>query len=84
MKINALDENMEDYQYFKGYGEPNPKLEKLKEITRGKIAMVFSDEPVFELKPIIESNKVDTVAKVGMIAPKSVVVPPGPTGMDPS
>lgn len=59
-------------------------MEKLKEILKGKVALLFSDEPVFELKPIIESNKVDTVAKVGMIAPKDVVIPPGATGMDPS
>lgn len=46
--------------------------------------MIFSDEPVFELKPVIESNKIQTVAKVGMIAPENVSVPAGATGMDPS
>jgi len=40
--------------------------------------------PAFELKPIIESNRVKTAAKVGMISQCDVIVPPGPTGMDPS
>lgn len=46
--------------------------------------MVFTDEPVFELKSIIEGNKVETAAKVGTIAPIDVTIPPGPTGLDPS
>lgn len=50
----------------------------------GKVAMVISDRPVFELMPIIESNRIDTVAKVGIVSPCAVVVPAGPTGMDPS
>lgn len=51
---------------------------------KGKLALVISDAPVFELMPIIESNRIETVAKVGAVAPCSVVVPAGPTGMDPS
>jgi len=50
----------------------------------GKLAMVVSDKPVFELMPIIESNKIATVAKVGVVSPVHVTVPAGPTGMDPS
>jgi large subunit ribosomal protein LP0 len=50
----------------------------------GKVGLIFTDTPVFELKPIIESNKVETAAKVGGIAPLDVFIPPGPTGMDPS
>jgi len=33
---------------------------------------------------MIESNKVPTPARVGAIAPIDVVIPPGPTGLDPS
>lgn len=51
---------------------------------KGKLGLVFSDAPIFELRPLIESNKLETVAKVGVTAPIDVVVPPGPTGMDPS
>jgi len=50
----------------------------------GKLALVVSDRPVFELMPIIESNKIATFAKVGVVSPVHVTVPAGPTGMDPS
>jgi len=46
--------------------------------------LIFSDAPVFELRPMIEQNKVPTAARVGSLAPIDVVIPPGPTGMDPS
>jgi len=46
--------------------------------------LIFSNESVFSLKPIIEKNKVEAPAKVGVISPIDVVIPPGPTGMDPS
>ncbi len=75
---------MEDFDYFSRYGEPIPALDRLSELCHKKIGLIFSDEPVFELRPIIEGNKVETAAKVGTIAPCDVVIPPGPTGMDPS
>jgi len=56
----------------------------LRNLLTGKVGLVYSDVPVFELKPIIESNKVETAAKVGSVAPIDVFIPPGPTGMDPS
>lgn len=70
--------------FFKNFGAPKPELWKLSELCVGKIGLIFSDTPVYELKPIIESNKVQTAAKVGVVAPCDVEVAPGPTGMDPS
>lgn len=49
-----------------------------------KIALIFSDASVFELKTKIEDNKVATEARVGIISPVDFVVQPGGTGMDPS
>ena len=51
---------------------------------RGKVGFIFSDAPVFDLKPIIEGNRIPAPAKVGTFAPLEVVIPPGPTGLDPS
>lgn len=59
-------------------------MDRLSELCHKKIGLIFSDEAVFELRPIIEGNKVETAAKVGTHAPCDVVIPPGPTGMDPS
>jgi len=61
-----------------------PQLEMLSGLCKDKVGLVFSDAPVFEVRPMIEANKVPTAARVGAIAPIDVVIPPGPTGMDPS
>jgi len=74
----------QDYDERKGLWSALPQLERLTGYCKGKIGFIFSDAPVFELKPIIEANKVPTPAKVGSIAPIDVTVPPGPTGLDPS
>jgi len=65
-------------------GQAITQLNVLIEKCRGKVGFIFTDTPAFELKPIIESNRVKTDAKVGMIAQCDVIVPPGPTGLDPN
>lgn len=59
-------------------------LDKIANLLKGKLGLIFSDAPVYELKPLIESNKKPAAAKVGMVAPIDVTIPPGPTGLDPS
>ena len=46
--------------------------------------MIFSSKPAYDLKPIIEGNKLETAAKVGSTAPNDVVIPAGSTNLDPS
>jgi len=53
-------------------------------LCKGKVGFIFSDAPVFDLKPIIESNRIPAPAKVGTLAPAEVTIPAGPTGLDPS
>jgi len=53
-------------------------------LLKGKVGLVFSDAPVFELRPLVASNKLPTAARVGAVAPIDVVIPPGPTNLDPS
>jgi len=84
LRSKELDKNMEDYEYYAQFGAPKPQLEALAAQLKGKVGLIFTDEPVFEIKPIIESNKVETAAKIGTVSPVQVVVPPGPTGLDPS
>ena len=66
------------------FGSAIKELDALKNSVAGKVGFIFTDTPVFDLKPIIEENKVETPARVGAIAPIDVVIPPGPTGMDPA
>jgi len=65
------------------YTEVN-NLDKVSGLLKGKLGLIFSDAPVFDLKPLIEANRKPAAAKVGMVAPLDVTIPPGPTGMDPS
>jgi large subunit ribosomal protein LP0 len=83
-RANPLDKKDPNYEFYSKFGEPKPELMVLYNALKGKLGLIFTDKATFELMPIINSNKVQTVAKVGAIAPCDVVVPPGPTGMDPS
>ena len=82
--MNALNADQDDFEYFRKFGEPLPVLEKLSDLCHKKIGLIFTDEPVYELKPMIEGNRLESAAKVGVLAPSDVVIPPGPTGLDPS
>lgn len=84
MKMQNLDSNAEDYENLKRWSQAVPQLERLLDLCRQKVGLIFTDEPANELKPIIESDKVKTQAKVGVNAPCDVMIPEGPTGMDPS
>lgn len=75
---------MEDYEFFSRFGAPKPELKNLSEHLVGKFGMVFSNLSVFDLKPIIASNRRAAVAKVGVVSNVEVTIPTGSTGMDPS
>lgn len=87
MRAQKLDDlkNLEDKEFYSQFGKTGiPQIQSLTERTKGKIGLIFSDCAAFELKPVIESNRVKCDAKVGMIAQCDVVVPSGSTGLDPS
>lgn len=75
---------LEDADFYNKFGAAIPHLTVLADLVKEKVGLILSDEPVFELKPIIEGDKVDTTARPGIIAPIDVTVAPGPTGLDPS
>lgn len=77
-------EGEDDYEFRKSQWTEVNQIDKVSTLLKGKVGLIFSDAPVFELKPIIESNKKPAAAKVGMVAPIDVTIPPGPTGLDPS
>lgn len=68
----------------KQFGGVIPELAVLVNELKNKVAIIFSDAPVFELKNKIEANKIPTEARVGVVSPIDYSVPPGPTGLDPS
>jgi large subunit ribosomal protein LP0 len=63
--------------------EQNPAWESLLPYIFGNIGFVFTNGDLNKLREIVTSNKVPASAKTGVIAPIDVVIPPGPTGLDP-
>jgi large subunit ribosomal protein LP0 len=63
--------------------EKNPALESLLPYVYGNIGFVFTNGDLNALRSIITANKVPAGAKTGVVAPMDVVIPPGPTGLDP-
>jgi len=63
--------------------ENAPQLEALLPFVRGNIGFVFTNEPLNEIRKMVLEYRVPAAAKAGMNAPSDVVVPAGPTGLDP-
>jgi len=84
IRLQPPKEDDQDYEFRKPLYTKIPQIEKILQFCKGKVGFIFSDAPVFELKPLIESNKIPAPAKVGTISTIDVTIPPGPTGMDPS
>jgi large subunit ribosomal protein LP0 len=63
--------------------EKNPQWESLLPYVVGNIGFVFTNGDLGSLRQVVTSNKVPASAKTGVIAPIDVVIPPGPTGLDP-
>uniref|UniRef100_A0A7S2YRH0 60S acidic ribosomal protein P0 n=1 Tax=Entomoneis paludosa TaxID=265537 RepID=A0A7S2YRH0_9STRA len=70
---------------IKEYSEANPSSPcgKLVDICRGNVGFVFTNDDLGEIREVLESNTRPAPAKVGSVAPTTVVVPKGPTGCDP-
>jgi len=84
IRLQAPKEDDPDFEFRKPLYTKNPNIEKILAYCKGKVGFIFSDAPVFDLKPVIESNKIPAPAKVGTISTMDYTIPPGPTGMDPS
>jgi len=84
IRLEAPKEDDQDYDFRKGLYTNIPQIDKLTQLCKGKVGFIFSDAPIHELRPMIESNRIPAPAKVGVISPTEVSIPPGPTGLDPS
>jgi len=63
--------------------EKDEALAGLLPYVRGNIGFIFTNGDLNALRAIVTSNKVPASAKTGVVAPIDVVIPPGPTGLDP-
>jgi len=68
----------------RGVAESNPKLQALLPYVKGNVGLVFVKDDLSAVKKIIAENKVAAPAKIGSIAPCDVIIPAGPTGLEPT
>ena len=73
----------DEYEARKAAYVPRPHLNTVAAQLRGNTGMIFTNGDLVGIKDILDTHVRGAPAKVGSIAPKDVVVPPGPTGMDP-
>jgi len=64
--------------------DKNPHLEALLPILRGNIGFIFIKSDMNGVREELLKNKVGAAAKAGGVAPNDVIVPAGPTGMEPT
>jgi large subunit ribosomal protein LP0 len=62
---------------------PGHAIEELNEYLVGNCGLIFVKKNLDLVRNIVKSNVKAAPAKVGQLAEKDVVVPPGPTGCDP-
>lgn len=83
MRSEGIEE--EEFKHLeRQFGGKIPELKALTPFLKQKVALIFSDASVYELKGKIEANKVPTEARVGVVSPIDFTCPAGPTGLDPS
>jgi len=66
--------------------EKYPQLDSLlqSDLIKFNVALIFSSvDDLAEVRRIVESNQVPAAAKTGVLAPVDVILPAGPTGLDP-
>jgi len=64
--------------------ESNKSLEELLPLIKNNVGMVFTKGDLGFVKAKLLENRVGAPAKAGIVAPSDVIVPAGPTGMEPT
>ena len=77
------DPKDEDYEERKKDWVFRPELTIIRNELVGNTGLIFTNGDLSAIKEILDSQVRGAPAKVGALAPKEVIVPPGPTGMDP-
>jgi large subunit ribosomal protein LP0 len=77
------EEGDADYEQRKDGWAFSPTIDKIITQLKGNTNLIFTNGDLSEVKTILDSEVRESPAKAGMIAPKDVSVPVGPTGLDP-
>ena len=72
-----------DYKERKDTWEYSPQIEKIITQLKGNINIIFTNGDLADVKAELDAEVRESPAKAGMLAPRDVSVPAGPTGLDP-
>jgi len=62
----------------------NAKLNSLSALCKTNVGLVFTNENLKTVRDLLLANRVEAPARTGALAPCDVVVPAGPTGLEPT
>jgi len=62
----------------------NTKLNSLAALCKTNVGLVFTNENLKTVRDLLLANRVEAPARTGALAPCDVVVPAGPTGLEPT
>jgi len=77
------EEGDADYEERNATWVERPQVPIISDQLKLNIGMIFTNGDLNKIKDILDANGREAPAKVGSIAPDSVIVPPGATGLDP-
>jgi len=69
---------------IRGHLQNNARLESVLPFIKGNVGLIFTNDELSNLKKVLEDQKVSAPAKAGAICNTNVMVPPGPTGLEPT
>lgn len=72
-----------DFERINKIYKERPQLSIISDQLKLNIGLIFTNKDLNEIKDILDAGGREAPARVGSIAPDSVVIPPGPTGLDP-
>jgi len=82
--IVLMGKNTMMHRVLRIHAKKYPSFESLIPIVKGNVGFVFTKVDLNEIRSILVSNKVLAPAKAGALAPNDVIVPAGPTGLEPT
>jgi len=64
--------------------DAKPELESLVPFLKANTCLIFCKDSVSDVKKVVNTQRVGAPAKAGVFAPSDVIVPAGPTGLEPT
>jgi len=82
--IVLMGKNTQIRKVLRDDSSSNKALEVLLPLVRGNVGFVFTKGDLSKVRDKLLANRVGAPAKSGAIAPNDVIVPKGPTGLEPT